>query len=144
MVTAMDSSTTLALIGFALPTVASTILGLMVWSLKRNIHTEDTAKAQSEARIATLERGFQEFREVYRSELERSRSNLTEAVHKSELNESNARTQLAALASSLGELKGAINGVREDLDIVRRLPPDLVERLLRIETALEPRVKRKR
>ena len=91
----MDTATTVAVIVAAAPGVFAVVWGIVKWSFGRNIKLEDDSKLKSEAKFEKLETEVRELKTA-------------QALASQE-----ARQQLTTLAGTLGELKGALTGMRD-------------------------------
>lgn len=164
----MDAETSIAIAVVAIPGIVATGWKLIEWSFSRNLKHEEDAKKQladNDAKAATeleeLEAELLKAREGFSRELQEMRSLFTEAAHTAAMKAHDASTQLAQLAGSLGELKGALQGVRQSFEegrekqaefyrgelmkmqqdfrqeLSRHLHPDLPERMSKLEARLE-------
>lgn len=134
----MDGNLAMAVTGGSV-SIASIIIGIIVWSLKRNVQHEDDAKKSAEARIVAIEK----------------------AVRDRELAELEMRNIVGGISTGLGEIKGLVSSLttsfetsrdkqaahyREELaklehqfrsDLTRLFHPDLPERMSKAEARLE-------
>ncbi len=101
----MDSDTTIAVAVAAAPGIGAIVWGLVRWSFTRNVEHEDQKQERVETKQERFERELQEMRTEHAT-----------SMHKAELTAHDARTQLTALAGMLGELKGALNGLRDSFE----------------------------
>lgn len=141
----MDGNLAMAVTGGSV-SIASIIIGVIVWSLKRNVQHEDDAKRANELRHA---------------ENDKRMDAIEEAVRKRELAELEMRNMVSGISTGLGEIKGLVSSLttsfetsrdkqaahyREELaklehqfrsDLTRLFHPDLPERMSKVEARLE-------
>ena len=152
--------------------IASLVISFVIWSLKRNVEHEDTAKKKAETKQELFDRELQKLRDEAKADVQKLRdeskaevstlrTTLSDSAHKAEMTAHDARTQLANLAGAMGELKGALGGLREAYEegrdkqaafyrnelakfeqgfrqeLTRHLHPDLPERVSKLEALVE-------
>jgi len=111
----MDSNLAITLTGGSI-SLAAIVIAIVKWSLSRNVEHEDSVKVETKAELENHDKRLQEVRDTYTRELQDVRSEMMMSSHKAELSAHDARTQLASLAGSFGELKGALLSLRESFE----------------------------
>lgn len=93
----MDANTSIAVVGGSV-SLASIVIGLIIWSLKRNVSHEDAWKQATAAKLERIEKEFAEFKQA------------------TALREQDTVTKIGHLATNVGQLQGLIQQLNTALD----------------------------
>lgn len=158
----MDAGLGIAISGGSI-SIATIVVSVVVWSLKRNVQHEDDSKKntherleKTEARIAAVEKRLdQSF-----AQLEKR---ISDVAHQNELDARDTAQKVSNLTSSIGTLQGLVSGLSTSVETSRdkmstfykveldkleqsfrqelskSLHPDLPERMTRLEAAVGTR-----
>lgn len=167
----MDQNATIALIVVGLPSAAgaigSAVWGFVKWSASRNLQHAEESAAATKATQVEHEKKIQDITARSVLDLNTVRSEMAEKAHKAELESQDLRTQLSNITASLGELKGALGGIRGAFEegrekqaefyrselkraeqefrqeLARHSHPDLPERVAKLEMAAAAKSRKK-
>lgn len=153
----MDSDFALKLFAYVVPSVSSIVMGIFAWSISRNVRREDEDNKRRDSML-----------DSHTKELTNVRQAMSDIAHKNELSARDVSMQVSSISASVGELKGAVTGLRVSFEdgrekqaafyrtelakleqslrqeMARHIQPDIPERVGALEALLESKSKRRK